>query len=688
MFELLLASTVLAASAHGTNNYCVVDLSHGPQATTYPVTYLSAPPAEGWSDTYRLDKLVLRKIPGRTPYYLGIFEVTQRQYMLVMGKNPSALKGDLRPVECVAWDDLRGKSSVHSWPTVTTVATESFIGRLQSRTGLPFDLPTEKQWSQACSSQSSADLNRLGRYHDNCSDGRGCFSEHTRVGSYEPNSLGLYDLYGNVWEWCLNGKKEQGNSPFRIIRGGCWASSPETCTAYYRSTYLGWNWCRDAFYGFRLALTPSTHADNPQTSTRPTFVSPNPIAPEGKFLADPAGRVGPDGHLYLFCSHDESPKYYCSQQNDVLKTTDLSEWSLTEGIFKTKDIASGIYDKTPLYAPDGIFVNGKWRLFYCTPSAAHAEGVAESPNATGPFQNAHKLPLCRQIDPSVFQDEDGSLYLYWGQFTLKCAKLKNDLSGFEPNSLCESLIDAQHHFFHEGVQVFKRNGLYYLSYTDVSRGGCSCIGYATGPTPTGPFTYRGVIIDNAAGDPCRNNNHGSVLEFRGKWYVFYHRHSNGTSSLRKACVEPIDFDADGLIHEVKMTTHGAGAPLNPFVPTEARLACELSGTLRVTTQPDGQERLSDIRNGDRATWRYFDFKNNATAIEIEYTPSAECQVDVLNEKGQVLGSTTLPASRQESLKKARIPLQKPFAMGLNAITFRFQGESGRALIQLESFTAK
>ena len=143
--------------------YMVVDLSAGSNATSYPVSYLAEPPKEGFNtDEYKTAKLVLRRIKSGSfkmgedggdvtltnPFYCGIFQVTQKQYMLVMGTNPSKYTGDKRPVECVSYDMIRGKSNGALWPLCSAVDV-SFMGKLRARTGLDFDLPTEAQWEFA-----------------------------------------------------------------------------------------------------------------------------------------------------------------------------------------------------------------------------------------------------------------------------------------------------------------------------------------------------------------------------------------------------------------------------------------------------------------------------------------------------------------------------------------------------------
>ena len=123
----------------------------------------------------------------------------------------------------------------------------------------------------------------------------------------------------------------------------------------------------------------------------------------------------------------------------------------------------------------------------------------------------------------------------------------------------------------------KRNGVYYYVFADTSRGKPTCLGYATGSSPLGPFTYQGVIIDNALCDPGSWNIHGSIEEVNGQWYVFYHRSSNNSQYLRRACAEPVFFDENGLIREVQMTSQGAGAPFAPGEAIPACAACEVVG---------------------------------------------------------------------------------------------------------------
>ncbi len=265
--------------------YCVVDLAGGADAASYPVTYLTALPPGGWADEHKTTKLVLRRIPAGSfimgedqtdeshrvtltkPFYMGVFPVTQKQWQLVMGANPSNFKGDARPVECVFYDMIRGSSDGAKWPTSDAVDTSSFLGRLRTRTGRVFDLPTEAQWEYACRAGTTTTYS----YGDSangdymwCADNSN--SQTHDVGMQDPNPWGLYDLHGNVWEWCLDwyGDLVYGTDPRgvdsgldRVVRGGSWCDYDYTdcCHSSFRGIcnpqYVGDN------FGFRLAMSLS-----------------------------------------------------------------------------------------------------------------------------------------------------------------------------------------------------------------------------------------------------------------------------------------------------------------------------------------------------------------------------------------------------------------------------------------------
>ena len=199
------------------------------------------------------------------PFYIGVFEVTQKQWQLVTGKAAAYHIGDTRPVESVFYADIRGRKSGAGWPASGNVDDNSFLGRIRAKTTTEFDLPTEAQWEYACRAGTTTALNNgknlecaahdaamsdTGRY-DNIdqSDSRGGYSSaHTKVGCYTPNAWGLYDMHGNVFEWCLDwfgpyqGKAENdpagcASGDCRVLRGGSFRNFAQCCRSAYRHFY-------------------------------------------------------------------------------------------------------------------------------------------------------------------------------------------------------------------------------------------------------------------------------------------------------------------------------------------------------------------------------------------------------------------------------------------------------------------
>jgi formylglycine-generating enzyme required for sulfatase activity len=243
------------------DTYCVIDLSAGANAASYPVTYLSDVPAGGWRDEYKTTKLVLRRIePGSFKmngtydvtltkvFYCGVFEVTQKQYELVTGSKPSKRSGNTLPVEQVSWNMIRGDSATHNWPTVKTVDSNSFVGCLQARTGLSLDIPTEAQWEYACRAGTTTTY-----YWGDSMDGAYAWyssnaSSTTHVvGTRTPNDWGLYDMSGNAWEWCLDWRGDlvsaenpegASSGTARVLRGGSWYDNASSLTSSWRSSWI------------------------------------------------------------------------------------------------------------------------------------------------------------------------------------------------------------------------------------------------------------------------------------------------------------------------------------------------------------------------------------------------------------------------------------------------------------------
>ena len=278
-----------------------------------------------------------------------------------------------------------------------------------------------------------------------------------------------------------------------------------------------------------------------------------------------------------------------------------------------------------------------------------------------------------QIDPCAFVDDDGQAYYVWGQFTAKMARLRPTMTEIDPGTIREDVVTEREHYFHEGAHLVKRNGLYYLVYADVSRGGApTCIGYAVAESPMGPYEYGGVIVDNKFSDPRVWNNHGSLVEFKGQWYVFYHRATNATVSMRKACVEPISFREDGSIPEVQMTSQGAAGPLDAFVEFDAARTCLLTGNVRVRTIAPDREVLAQVHHEDQAAFKFLDFKSGADRITMRVSPGRKpCRIELSADSRWTgsIGTLNVPARASVEWITVSAPIER--TTGVCALWLRF-----------------
>jgi arabinoxylan arabinofuranohydrolase len=421
----------------------------------------------------------------------------------------------------------------------------------------------------------------------------------------------------------------------------------------------------------------------------------NPILPIEHFVPDPEARQWEDGRMYIYGSYDISgDTAYCSFEYRVFSSEDLINWTDHGISFSSNGDESDVpWSKAPLYAPDCIYKDGKYYLYFC--QADNSEGVATSTTPYGPFTNAVPVEGANgdAIDPAIFIDDDGQAYYYWGQFNCRGARLKPDMASIDPETLCTNLINEPLHGFHEGPSMRKRNGIYYLVYTDISRGRATCISYATSKSPLGPFVKGGVIIDNTGCDPQTWNNHGSIAEFNGNWYIFYHRSSQSSNFSRRACIEPIHFNEDGSINEVEMTTQGVSGPLDAGSRIDAYRTCLMSGSLRtepvVLNESNNvfSEHLSFIENGNWAAYKYIDFKDgvssfNAQAASLTYGGLIEIRIDSID--GPVIGSCEVSGTGGwQKWDNFSCPVQT--ASGVHAVYLIFKGRGGR-LFNLQSFS--
>ncbi|MEN1783534.1 MAG: family 43 glycosylhydrolase [Bacteroidota bacterium] len=409
----------------------------------------------------------------------------------------------------------------------------------------------------------------------------------------------------------------------------------------------------------------------------------NPISPPGIYLADPSARSWNDSTLYLYTSTDLSCDFWCSWKHDILYTSDMVEWQVAGNTFTSKGVNDEVsYNDQLLFAPDCAKKDDTYYLYYCQPDENNALGTATSKSPTGPFKEGRILNTGKkysQIDPAVFLDDDGVAYLVWGQTNMKMAALKPDMRTIDTTSIKDLVLTKSEHYFHEGPYMTKVNDLYYIVYADESRNQKpTSLGYATSKTPFGPYTYRGVIIDNEGCNPGNWNNHGSIYNFKNQWYVFYHRSTHGCQTYRKACVEKIEFLADGSIPEVEMTTQGALPPLNALNKLEAERACLLSGKVMVENDRASNQKLTNFKNGDEAVYKYLNFGDGASTFKIRYCSPKQNKLLLFTglgkERKKVAELDFVTSKEQDGWRVDTFSIQK--LKGIHALTLQIQGQEG------------
>ncbi|MCW3088772.1 MAG: Xylan 1,4-beta-xylosidase [Sediminibacterium sp.] len=297
------------------------------------------------------------------------------------------------------------------------------------------------------------------------------------------------------------------------------------------------------------------------------------------YTADPSAHVWADGRLYVYPSHDIDPAKGCDLMDryHVFSTADMVNWRDEGEILNAGQVSWGRKEGGFMWAPDCAYKNGTYYFYFPHPSGTEWNktwkiGIATSKKPASDFKAAgyiEGLSGKAMIDPCVFVDTDGQAYFYYGGGSVcEGGKLKDNMTEIDGQmQAMTGLAD-----FHEAAWVFKRNGIYYLTYAD-NNPRQNKLRYATSSSPLGPWTYRGVFLDTTGCD----TNHGSVVEFKGKWYAFYHNQSlsnTGKGNLRSICVDVLNFNDDGTIQMVNQTKSGVAPVAKKSLPTKKAVKYE------------------------------------------------------------------------------------------------------------------
>ncbi|MCG5213551.1 glycoside hydrolase family 43 protein [Streptosporangium soli] len=286
------------------------------------------------------------------------------------------------------------------------------------------------------------------------------------------------------------------------------------------------------------------------------------------YTADPAALVVGDT-LHLYTGHDEAPT---GGTNFVMR--DWHAFTSTDATTFTDrgaklSVQAFSWAGADAWAAEVEPRGGKY-YWYASVNGNGAGwmdiGVAVADNPLGPFTDAKGGPLISDstpnssplnIDPTVFTDDDGQVYMYWGSYYgLRAARLNPDMTSINGSVITPSGVSN----FWEAPWMFKRNGTYYLAYaandSACSAPGYACIRYATASNPLGPWTHRGVVMDQVSS----TTNHPSIIEFKGQWYMVYHNAASpgGGNFRRSVTMDKLYWNADGTMQKVVQTTGPAG----------------------------------------------------------------------------------------------------------------------------------
>ena len=363
---------------------------------------------------------------------------------------------------------------------------------------------------------------------------------------------------------------------------------------------------------FLMAVGMSVKAQNPFVQTW--------------FTSDPAPMVH-DGTMYVYTGHDEDrADFFWMQEWRVYSTRDMVNWT-DHGSPLALESFSWADDRA--WASQCIERDGKFYWYICAHSRLSkgmAIGVAVGDSPTGPFRDAIGKPLFENgswdhIDPTVFIDDDGQAWLYWGNPRVYYLKLNRDMISYEgelgmlpmtEEAFGSPAMDKREKgrkykdSYVEGPWITKRKGVYQLLYA--AGGVPEHISYSTAPSPTGPWTYAGEIMPLS--DTGSFTNHCGVADYKGHSYFFYHtgKLPGGGGFGRSVAVEEFNYNADGSFPTILPTADGV-KPVDVFSPYRRVEAETMAFSNGVKSEQNAETGVyvSDIHNGDYIKLQAVDF---------------------------------------------------------------------------------
>ena len=467
----------------------------------------------------------------------------------------------------------------------------------------------------------------------------------------------------------------------------------------------------------------------------------NPYMPLWEHVPDGEPRVfehNGEKRVYVYGSHDTERREYCGRNYVVWSApvTDLTDWTCHGVSYETH------YDSV-LYAPD-VVKKGDTYYLYAAEKRGSLIVVASSKTPWGPFENPVETKL--GFDPGILVDDDGRVYAYWGGCAAPCyiAELEEDMATVREdtlvasplgNSTCPwhpaddghiSLIDG---FFEASsprkvlgkyVYIFSRRYEKPVPELGVYEPNNGFLSYRFSDSPFGPFTGGGDISFNGR-EILRDsegvgtmtyqwgNNHGSIVEVNGKWYVFYHRQTGVNEFSRQAMLEPVDvaMGKDGALYigdirylngepvssrPVEMTSQGPHVNgLDASAWISAGYACHIHGSRqRAYIEPRYEQRddvstpVVGITSGTTVGFRYLQFGGNSpryVTVAVNRCRPMSVLVRLDSYRGRVIAR--LDFSGTDSEKSAALTAG---VIGKHAVYFEFLSDQAGEIASFDRFT--
>lgn len=407
-----------------------------------------------------------------------------------------------------------------------------------------------------------------------------------------------------------------------------------------------------------------------------------------KYTADPAPMVYNDT-VFLYTTHDEDDAEGFKMQDWLLYTsTDMVNWT-DHGVVASLKSFDWVKRDNGAWAEQVVERNGKFYM-YC-PIHGNGIGVLVSDSPYGPFKDPLGKPLVWQkehwddIGPTVFIDEDGQAYMYWGNPNCYYVKLNEDMISYSGDIV--KLKETPEHY-QEGPWFYKRNGHYYLAFASTC---CpEGIGYAMSDSPTGPWKTKGYIMRPTE---RTRGNHPGIMDYKGKSYVFGLNYdllkleTNTHYERRSVSVAEMHYNEDGTIQEVPYWADTKLEQIGTFNPFRKVEAETMAWGYGLKTVPNADKSLSvvDVNNGEYICVRGVDFgKNKARRFEVSALPleGGNLKIRLDAPDGKIVGNVNIPQGNETS-KYELYSCEVNAVSGIHDLYLSFEGENNKDLFELD-----